>query len=44
MTMSKLDAAVFYYHENDVLTGIFISHVDDFLYAGTRSFETQVVD
>ena len=44
MTKSKLDAAVFYYHENNVLIGIFISHVDDFLYAGTSSFETKVVD
>ena len=43
MTVSKLDAAVFYFHQGTELHGIFLCHVDDFLLAGTSYFNEKVV-
>ena len=40
---SYLDPAVFSYYDGD-LKGLLMSHVDDFLWAGTEEFKTSVVD
>ena len=41
---SKLDAAVFLYHNNDnELLGLLLSHVDDFLWSGSLCFITKVI-
>ena len=42
MKVSMLDAAVFYYHENNVLHGIFLSHADDFLFSGSIHFKEKI--
>ena len=39
--VSKLDPAVFYYYTNK-LEGLLVSHVDDFLYAGTKRFGEEI--
>ena len=39
---SKLDPALFIYY-NEGLEGLLISHVDDFLWAGTEKFEQSVI-
>ena len=43
MTRSKLDKALFLYHENERLSGFFCVHVDDVLYAGSSHFLQHVV-
>ena len=40
---SQLDQAVFTYHNPD-LEGLLMSHVDDFLWAGSTQFEVSVID
>ena len=40
--ISKLDSSLFIYY-TDQLEGILIAHVDDFLFAGTRSFYESVI-
>ncbi|CAC5382061.1 unnamed protein product [Mytilus coruscus] len=42
-TESKVDPAVFYWHDSNGLTGVLAVHVDDFLWAGTNLFETEVI-
>ena len=40
---SKLDPAVFTYHQNSELLGILIIHVDDILWSGTEEFVNDVI-
>ena len=40
---SKLDPALFYWHQNDKLEGLFLMHVDDFLWAGSDKFKENVI-
>ena len=40
---SKFDNALFYYRQNDELQGVICSHVDDFLYGGSRLFHEKVI-
>ena len=44
VTISKLDPALFSWHENGRLCGIICLYVDDFLWAGTPSFEVNVIE
>ena len=41
---STIDKAIFRWYENSKLAGLFVLHVDDFFYAGTKSFITNVID
>ncbi len=41
---SKLDPALFYWLQNGQLQGLFLIHVDDFLWAGTNEFRNCVID
>ena len=41
--VSDVDPAVFYWHDTDGLAGILAVHVDDFLWAGSKSFEMSVI-
>jgi len=42
---SSLDSSLFYMHDKTgSLSGILISHIDDFLHAGSETFETTIVD
>lgn len=41
---SEVDLALFYWHHDEKLSGMFILHVDDFLWAGTEDFQRMVVD
>ncbi|KAG1673036.1 DNA polymerase epsilon subunit 2 [Nymphon striatum] len=40
---SSVDLALFHWHYENKLAGLFIMHVDDFLWAGTAEFEKQVI-
>ena len=40
---TKLDQSLFFYYTNK-LEGILISHVDDFMYAGTQDFQVNVIN
>lgn len=40
---SKLDPALFYWHHHDKLEGLFLIHVDDFIWAGSEVFESNVI-
>ncbi|CAG2191491.1 unnamed protein product [Mytilus edulis] len=40
---SKLGPAIFYWHKNNNLEGLFLMHVDDFLWAGSEHFKKQVI-
>ena len=40
---SKLDPALFYWHQGDKLEGLFLMHVDDFLWAGSDRFKQDVI-
>ncbi|CAG2196695.1 unnamed protein product [Mytilus edulis] len=42
-TESKIDPAVFYWHNSNGLAGVLAVHVDDFLWAGTNLFETEII-
>ena len=44
VTVSRLDPALFAWHEGDVLKGIICLYVDDFLWAGTESFQEKVIN
>ena len=44
MKQSKLDGALFRYFHNGELQGIFVTHVDDFLFCGTSNFNTNVIE
>ena len=41
---SELDKALFRWYNNGNLEGIFVMHVDDFLFAGTQTFNKDVID
>ena len=41
--VSKLDPALFYFKHDNVVQGILVVHVDDFLYAGTTLFHEKVI-
>jgi transposase InsO family protein len=41
---SSIDPALFYWYHEDKLAGLFIMHVDDFLWSGTSAFKEKVVD
>ena len=43
LVISKADPALFYCHDNNNLIGIIAGRVDDFLWSGTKEFETNVV-
>ena len=40
---SKLDNAIFYYHDNGRLIGVATTHVDDVVWAGTNYFKNKVI-
>ena len=40
---SKLDPALFYWHKDNKLHGLFLMHVDDFLWAGSDRFKQEVI-
>ncbi|VDI80197.1 Hypothetical predicted protein, partial [Mytilus galloprovincialis] len=40
---SKLCPAIFYWRKNNNLEGLFLMHVDDFLWAGSEHFKKQVI-
>ena len=40
---SKMCPALFMYKQNEILTGMMICHVDDFLHAGNRYFKENIV-
>ena len=40
----KSDPAIFYWYTQNKLHGIFVMHVDDFLYGGTKEFHNWVID
>ena len=40
----KSDPAMFYWYKENKLSGIFVMHVDDFLYGGTKEFLKLVID
>ena len=42
-TRSKLDPSLFYLVDNDILCGIIVTHIDDFLHAGNDSFDSRVM-
>ena len=41
--MSRVDPAVFYWHDSNGLVGILAVHVDDFLWAGSEKFKDTVI-
>ena len=41
---SKLDPALFYWHKDNKLEGLFLMHVDDFLWAGSDQFKQTVIN
>ena len=41
---TSLDPSLFFFREGDSLSGIIVSHIDDFLHCGNKSFQTKVVD
>jgi hypothetical protein len=43
MVMCSLDRAFFYWFDDQVLSGIICIHVDDFCWAGVKSFEAAVI-
>ena len=43
-TQVKTDPAAFYWYYKGELSGLFIMHVDDFLWGGTTTFENLVID
>ena len=40
----KSDPAMFYWYKDGKLAGVFVMHVDDFLWGGTSDFEREVID
>lgn len=40
---SQLDPSLYFYHENSAVHGVIVSHIDDFLYAGTDTFYSKVI-
>lgn len=40
---SQLDPSLYFYHENSEVHGIIVSHIDDFLYAGTDKFCSVII-
>ena len=41
--VSNVDPAIFYWHDTNGLAGILAVHVDDFLWAGSKAFETIII-
>ena len=41
--ISPYDEAVFMWHNNDILIGVIVSHVDDFVYCGTVVWHKKVI-
>lgn len=41
--ISKLDKTLFSFYEDNKLTGILVTHVDDVLYSGTTRFQDQII-
>ena len=41
---SSVDYGIFTWYDNQNLSGVLLTHVDDFLYAGTTSFIQKVID
>ena len=40
----QVDPALFYWYQDDKLAGLFVIHVDDFLWGGTKEFEEHVIN
>ena len=40
----KVDPAMFYWFHNNKLCGLFVMHVDDFIWGGTPEFEISIID
>ena len=43
-SLSKYDHSLFMWHENEQLIGILVTHVDDFIFAGTTDWEKRVIE
>ena len=43
-TQSSIDKALFHFYDGNILAGLFILHVDDFLYAGSDCFKKTVIN
>ena len=43
MKKSKYDEAIFFWHKKEHLQGVMSAHVDDFFWAGTNLFESEVL-
>ena len=41
---SSFDYGIFTWYDNQILSGVLLTHVDDFLYAGTTSFIQKIID
>ena len=41
---SSVDPGMFFWHEKEELLGMFIMHVDDFIWSGKATFEERVID
>ena len=39
----KSEPAMFYWYDKNIFSGIFVMHVDDFLYGGTEEFQNKVI-
>ena len=43
-TQSSIDKVLFRFYDGNILAGLFILHVDDFLYVGTDCFKKNVIN
>ena len=43
-TVSIYDNALFLWHENSIIYGIVVLHVDDFVYCGNNKFHKNVIE
>ncbi|CAL4067095.1 unnamed protein product, partial [Meganyctiphanes norvegica] len=44
VTKCSVDNSLFFWHVQNVLEGMVVVHVDDFLWCGTAKFQSQVID
>ena len=42
-TLSKTDPAIFVFKKDGIVSGVLGTHVDDFLFAGTESFQKEII-
>ena len=43
LSMPKGDPSIFYYHKNDILSGLIAIHVDDFLWSRNEFFSEHII-